>query len=68
MFIKYMFLELMIGSKLVAGKGNAGMIGFCYRCNGRVNEINRFWCNFMVFLVWEWFVGTKSGHDKGVQY
>ena len=66
MFIKYMFLELMIVSKLVAGKGNAGMIRLSF--NGRVNEINRFWCNFMVFLVWELFVGAKSGHDKGVQY
>lgn len=51
-----MFLELMIVSKLVADKGNVGM-----------NEVNRFGCN-LVFLVWELFVGAKSGHDKGVQY
>ena len=60
----------MIGSKVIANESDCRKWNdrICYRCNGRVNEINRFWCNFMVFLVWEWFVGTKSGHDKGVQY
>ena len=45
----------MIGSKVIANESDCRKWNdrICYRCNGRVNEINRFWCNFMVFLVWE---------------